>query len=85
VLHGIVRVVNDERTAEAIAVLDTIVRVIPEGTGLTARVEGVGELVAWGDRALADEGGPVGEGGVLLEETVPVLDAYQKERSSEGQ
>jgi hypothetical protein len=68
----VVRVVDDERPTETVAVLRAVVGVVPERAGLAARVERVRELLARRDGALGHECGPVRPGRVLLEEAVPV-------------
>lgn len=51
----------------------TVVRMIPESTGLCSRFELIQERFAWDDRTLTDADGSISPVGPRLEETMPVL------------
>ena len=73
ILKWIVRVIDNHRSSEAITVLNTQVRMIPE----CARLIGDGEVVQKGMirsyRALVHESRPISPIGVLLKDAVPML------------
>ena len=70
---GVVRVIDDHRTTETVAVLGRQMTVVPEGTCLIGDVEVVQEGVPRGDGTLCDEGRAVCPRRALLKETMPML------------
>lgn len=78
----VIRVVKHEGSPQAVAVLSSDMRVIPEGPRLARGAEVVKERVVCSDGALVDECRTVCPVRVLLEETVPVLRREMRERSS---
>ena len=73
VLVRIMGIVDDERAAQAVAVLRRYVAVVPERARLADGREVVQERVGWLDGTLRDERGAVRPGRSVLEDSVPVL------------
>ena len=73
----VVRIIDDHRTTETIAVLGRQVAVVPESTSLVGGGEVVEEGVARRNGTLVDERRTVGPVGALLEEAVPVLQVWR--------
>ena len=69
----ILRIVYDNRSAKAIAVLSGVVRMIPVASSLVADVEIVQEGMTGCDRTLIYKGGTIRPSGTSLEEAVPML------------
>ena len=69
----VVRVINYQRSAKAIAILGRYVAVVPERARLADGREVVQERVEWLDGTLRDERGAVRPGRSVLEDSVPVL------------
>jgi hypothetical protein len=70
---GILRIVDDHGTAQAIAVLGSKVRMVPERSGLTRSGEVVKERITGSDRALIHKGRSVGPIRALLEHSGEAL------------
>ena len=69
----IIRVVNDQRATESIAILQLVMRVVPIGARLILSVESILKALARLNRTLSNERNAVGPVGSVLEDSVPML------------